>query len=103
MKPLKYYTCTMIILTMISCSKTEKQLNVEVFETASNGNHLTRITEFPSEKSTDTLTLLPGNNFQTITGFGGSFTEASASLINRLSTENRKKIMIKYMFQITVM
>ncbi len=96
MEPLKYYTCIMIILTIISCSKPAEQLNVVVFETSSSGNSLTRITEFSSEKSTDTITLLPDNKFQTITGFGGSFTEASASLLNRLSTGNRRKIIEAY-------
>ena len=38
----------------------------------------------------------PEEKFQTITGFGGSFTEASASLLNRLSKENRKKILDAY-------
>lgn len=96
MKYLKYYTYTMLFLTMISCSKKEEQLNVEVFETASNGNSLTKITEFPKKKSSATITVLPETTFQTITGFGGSFTEASASLLNRLSTENRKKIIEAY-------
>ena len=34
--------------------------------------------------------------FQTITGFGGAFTESSAYLVNKLSEENRKKIMNAY-------
>jgi glucosylceramidase len=34
--------------------------------------------------------------YQTITGFGGSFTEASASLLNRLSKDNRDKIIEAY-------
>jgi glucosylceramidase len=42
------------------------------------------------------LFLRPEETFQQITGIGGSFTEASASLLNRLSPENREKIVQAY-------
>jgi len=80
----------------MSCTDTQKQLNVEVFETSASGNKLTRITEFSSEDSISIIELFPEKKYQTITGFGGSFTEASASLLNRLSKENRNKIIEAY-------
>lgn len=68
----------------------------EVFEPSESGHQLTRLTEFPDLGNRAVITLLPGKTFQTITGIGGSFTEASASLLNRLSTSNRTKILKAY-------
>ncbi|MBT8324634.1 MAG: glycosyl hydrolase family 30, partial [Winogradskyella sp.] len=42
------------------------------------------------------IELLPNEEFQTITGFGGSFTEASAYLLNQLSPEKRDEIIKAY-------
>ena len=84
-----------ITLSMNSC-KVTKELKTEVYETSANGNSLKKITEFSSSKNAAVITLNPEEKFQTITGFGGSFTEASASLLNRLSAANRKKILEAY-------
>ena len=69
---------------------------MEVYETSESGNALTKITDFSNDKTLVTITINPDEKFQTITGFGGSFTEASASLLNRLSKTNRKKIVDAY-------
>ena len=71
-------------------------LDLEVFETSASGNALKKITEFKKQDSVLTITLDTTKKYQTITGFGGSFTEASASLLNRLSKKNRKKILDAY-------
>ena len=84
-----------ITFSMNSC-KVTKELKAEVYETSANGNSLKKITEFASSKNAAVITLNPEEKFQTITGFGGSFTEASASLLNRLSAANRKKILEAY-------
>ena len=80
---------------MTSCSDT-KELEVEVYETSESGNLLTKVTEFSPNENPIVININPEEKFQTITGFGGSFTEASASLLNRLSKENRKKILDAY-------
>jgi len=84
-----------ITFSMNSC-KVTKELKAEVYETSANGNSLKKITAFSESKNLAILTLNPNEKFQTITGFGGSFTEASASLLNRLSAANRKKILEAY-------
>ncbi|MGZ0015776.1 glycoside hydrolase family 30 protein [Yeosuana sp. AK3] len=94
MKIFKCYTATFFIMIMFSCS--QKQLSVEVFETSASGNKLKNVTEFPKADNPLVITLNPEETFQTITGFGGSFTEASASLLNRLSPENRHMILEAY-------
>ena len=71
-------------------------LEAEIFETSESGNKLTKLTEFPELERRAELRLLPEERFQSITGIGGSFTEASAHLLNLLSQENRDKILEAY-------
>lgn len=82
-------------LALMSCHS-EKEINIKVVETSAAGNHLTEIKEFPRTESTATLQIKPEETFQTITGFGGAFTESSAYLLNKLSKENRNKIIQAY-------
>lgn len=84
------------ILTVIISACTENKLEVEVYETSAQGNQLSQITDFSTGAVASKISLLPDQKFQTITGFGGSFTEASAHLLNQLSAENRKKIIDAY-------
>lgn len=71
-------------------------MKVTVYETAENGNSLKKIESFSSGEVSETVSLDPKMKFQKITGFGGSFTESSAYLLNRLSSANRKKILEAY-------
>jgi len=96
MKTLKNITLLIITLIMISCNKENKALVVEVFETSARGNKLTKLTEFENSDVKVTINLLPEKTFQTITGFGGAFTESSAYLLNKLSKENRDAILKAY-------
>jgi glucosylceramidase len=85
---------------MIISSCTQKQTTVEtqidVFETSRSGNQLTKVDSFSQKESTSKITLNPKKTFQTFTGFGGSFTEASAYLLNQLSPEKRKEVIEAY-------
>ncbi|WP_394343239.1 glycoside hydrolase family 30 protein [Mariniflexile fucanivorans] len=81
----------------MSCNQTKNPLQVEVFETSANGNKLTQITDFqPVDTVQATIKLLPEQTFQTISGFGGAFTESSAYLLNKLSKANRDTILKAY-------
>jgi len=71
-------------------------LEVTVYETSESGNALKKVNEFSTSENKVEIHLNPEVKFQTITGFGGSFTEASAHLLNKLSKENRKKILDAY-------
>ena len=84
-----------VVFSLNSC-KTVKDLQVEVYETSAQGNSLKKITEFSKSESLVSITLNPEEKFQTIIGFGGSFTESSAYLLNKLSASNRKKILNAY-------
>jgi len=80
---------------MMSCQKQES-LQIEVYETSVNGNKLSKLSTFQPSESAISVQLLPDEKFQTITGFGGAFTESSACLLNTISKENRKKIIDAY-------
>jgi len=71
-------------------------MDYEVFETSASGNKLTKITAFTTQVSKVNITLNPDIIFQTISGFGGAFTESSAYLLNQLSKKNRDTILQAY-------
>jgi len=98
MKITKNYSLILLSLFMLTsaCKPTEETLELEVFETSAGGNKLTKVTEFKTQGQGVLLKILPNQKYQTITGFGGSFTEASAYLLNKLSAENRDKVLEAY-------
>ena len=96
MKTINSLLYILLVFMIMSCTEKQEQLAVEVYETSASGNQLTRITEFTTGDSIVSLKLLPEEKFQTITGFGGSFTESSASLLQQLGKENRTKILEAY-------
>lgn len=88
-------TCFIIIILMAGCAK-PTTIDVDIYETSESGNKLAKLTEFDVVEEKVQIQLLPDEKFQTIVGFGGSFTEASAHLLNRLGRENRSKILEAY-------
>jgi len=70
--------------------------DIEIYETSRRGNTHTRIAKVESGSEEIEVTILPDQTYQTITGFGGSFTDASAYLMSRLGQENQKKIIEAY-------
>ncbi len=107
MKPTHSILLIFLACLMNNCKdKSEpsvEDLEVEVYETSASGKKLERITDFSSSPSKDnsagdsiSIQLFPEKKFQTITGFGGSFTESSAYLLNQLSEEKRNEILEAY-------
>ncbi len=96
MRVVNYILIGFLSLITMSCTEQQEQLKVEVFETSVNGNKLTPITDFKASENSSTIVINPEKEYQTITGFGGAFTEASAYLLNKLSKENRQKIIDAY-------
>jgi glucosylceramidase len=95
MKTVKTLCAMILILTLNACTK-KTELTTEVFETSASGNKLTKVTAFKTNGSKSKISILPNEKFQKITGFGGAFTESSAYLLNKLSKENRTKIIDAY-------
>lgn len=90
------YRFLLLFALMLNACTTENSLEVEVYETSAAGNQLKQLTDFNTEEKAISLQLTPEETFQTITGFGGSFTEASAYLLNQLSPANRDKVLQAY-------
>ena len=96
MKFVHYIVSFLILVTMMNCKGVDSALEVTVYETSESGHALKKVNEFSISYNKIEINLNPEEKFQTITGFGGSFTEASAHLLNKLSKENRKKILEAY-------
>ncbi len=71
-------------------------MRLEVYETSAQGSQLKLLNEYAPAQDTVQITLSSDETFQTITGFGGAFTQASASLLNKLSKETRAKVLEAY-------
>ena len=94
-----YIAIIMTMLLVAGCIKKKEKDNMvsfEVFETSAKGNKLSKITKFQKADSVVSITLKPELTLQTISGFGGAFTESSAYLLNQLSKENRDTILKAY-------
>ena len=85
----------LIVLVFYSCEK-NSNMEIKIFETSRSGNKLTELKEFSSIDHISEITLNPDKKYQTITGFGGAFTESSAYLLNQMSKEKRKEILDAY-------
>jgi len=92
----KNVSLILILGLMMSCNQKKYQLQVEVYETSVEGNKLIKVSEFENAEDAIQINILPEDKYQTITGFGGSFTESSAYLLNQLSKENRELILNAY-------
>lgn len=84
------------MMVLAGCRMQQDRLHVEAFETSAGGHKLTRIKSIPQNTDSITIQLLPELQYQSITGFGGSFTESSAWLLNQLSKKNRDSILEAY-------
>ena len=91
----KLYIILSCSLMLFACH-TEKEMDVTVYETSASGSKLAVKSEFTSSDSATEIRILPEQKFQTITGIGGSFTQASAHLLNGLSAEKRKEVIDAY-------
>lgn len=91
----KSYIIPVLIIMLNSCT-TENKMQIDIFETSADGKKLQKVTAFSPTENKTSIKLIPEQTFQTITGFGGTFTESSAYLMNQLSDENRNKILEAY-------
>jgi len=80
---------------MSSCQQSQA-LQVQVFETSASGNQLKAIELLNHALDTQPIVIQPEVQFQSIEGFGGAFTEATAHLLMQMSEEKRKLILEAY-------
>ena len=91
-----YFFSIILLFFLTGCTPANNNLKVVVYETSESGHKLTEISDFTTVENASVIRLYPHKKRQTITGFGGSFTEASASLLNALSKKNRDTIIQAY-------
>ena len=85
----------LILISTFAFMSLEKE-TITIFETSQSGNQLTELSNFDSDATPSSIQLNFGQKFQTISGFGGAFTEASAYLLNQMSSEKRTEILDAY-------
>jgi len=85
---------SIILFMAISCNSINTE--VQVYETSESGNLLRLLTTFEQDAEPSTIELNSKKEFQTISGFGGAFTESSAYLLNKMSEEKRNEILAAY-------
>ena len=66
-----------------------------IYQTSADGDKLTSV-EAGGEATEIVINLRPEEKFQSITGFGGAFTESSAHILNKLSKDNRDRVLRAY-------
>ena len=93
---MKYKLTFLTLLLAMNACNTKSALKAEVYETSAEGRKMELIQEFTSVENAPIIKLNPTEKFQTITGFGGAFTESSAYLLNKMSSENREEVLKAY-------
>lgn len=96
MNGIKFLLTGCLAIILMSFSANNNILPVTVVETSASGGKLEKISGFHPGTGQSIIDIIPGLEFQTITGFGGAFTESSAHLLNRLSRKNRDLILDAY-------
>ena len=84
------------LLIFISSCSSNSDFMIKVYETSREGNKLTEQTDFEIGDSVSIIKINTNKKYQTITGFGGAFTESSAYLLNQMSDAKRKEIIDAY-------
>jgi len=95
-KSAKLLMITLSMIAVLNENSSAQKLVVEIYETAANGNSLKKIAPISKAINPIKISINPEEKFQKITGFGGSFTQSTAYLLNKLSAANRKKIIDGY-------
>ena len=90
--PLIFFLVSLLMST--GCKQSDPTINV--YETSKSGHKLTLIEDIEPLKVPSEINLNINQKFQTISGFGGAFTEASAHLLNQLSPSKRAEILKAY-------
>lgn len=90
-------TIGILICAMLAvrCQDAE-DYHVEVFETSAAGHKLTPVPLAETTEASAHLRIRTDNKRQLITGFGGSFTEASAHLLHRMSPAKQEELIEAY-------
>lgn len=85
-----------LIIVIAGCQSPKKTWQAVVYETSAGGNKMQKVDlASPADHAVE-MAIKPGEEYQTIVGFGGAFTESSAYVLNQLSPANRDKVLQAY-------
>ena len=90
------FLISVMLLNLLLYNCQTPELTIKIYETSESGNKLTLINESSPSQSPSIISINFDKKFQTISGFGGAFTEASAHLLNQLSPSKRTEILNAY-------
>jgi len=96
MKVVNLFIIILMVAKLEGCHPNQNSLQAEVYESSASGHKISKLTTIPVGKKAIAVQLFPDQKHQTMTGFGGSFTESSAYLLNQLSKKNRDLILNAY-------
>ena len=85
-----------VMIAFAACTSKQNTMEITVYETSAAGKKLEEVKQFNVVDDPTVITIDTSKTLQSITGFGGSFTESSAYLLNQLSAENRERILQAY-------
>ena len=87
-----------VMCLALSCDHSDSgDMSLTILQTSADGDKLTIIHPVKdAEAITDTVVINSTVEFQTITGFGGAFTESSAYVLNKLSPRTKHQVMAAY-------
>ena len=85
-----------LMMNPLSAFNNTNGVLVSVVETAANGHALTKVELSSPIQNAILIEVDPKVKYQTILGFGGSFTEASSFVLNNLSSKNSDSILNAY-------
>ncbi len=82
----------MMVLALQACS----QSDITVWESSSEGGNMVEKTDFAPAEQTILIDVNTTEERQELTGIGGSFTEATSSLLAKMSKEKRQEVIDAY-------
>ncbi len=85
-----------LMITGVQAHSQKKVIKAEIVETSAQGHKLHGLPAVKVSTKALILQLQPEQKFQTITGFGGSFTQSSAYLLSKLSPAKRQQVLEAY-------
>jgi glucosylceramidase len=86
----------LLLVTLVATSCNTAKMNVEIYETSRAGKLFENVGAQENKLTDVVIEINPVEEFQTISGIGGSFTESTCYLLNKLSEANRRKILEAY-------
>lgn len=95
-KTMKKHLLFLVLPFVLMSACKNKSLDLEVYETSAAGRKLEQITALSSTDEAIDIHLKSDEHYQRLSGFGGSFTESTAFLLDSLSPANRERILQAY-------